>query len=139
MKNLSKQLQKDLHLKNEPSSALLHLAARGDAPAQVPQKLETKMSVTPEEIKNQLQTAITEQNLQAALAKARANAKKSYRKIASETGITASRVHEIERADLKLELQTLVRHANALGYEVSLLLSPSHGTGERIETKLQLR
>lgn len=133
-----RQLQKDLELEIQPNNVLFRLAQRGDAPAQAPRVMSNQVGFTPEEIRTQVETAVIEKNLQTALARAKANAKKSYRKIALETGVTASRVHEIERANLRLELQTLVRHANALGYDVSLLLSPSRGKGERIETKLHL-
>jgi transcriptional regulator with XRE-family HTH domain len=60
----------------------------------------------------------------------------TIRQVAQNQGISVARAHEIEHANLRLELQALVRHANALGYEVSLTLTPKDASLEQIETRL---
>jgi ribosome-binding protein aMBF1 (putative translation factor) len=86
--------------------------------------------------RHQLEDAILETDLRHALTRARKNSGASIREVAANEGISVARAHEIEHANLKLELQTLVRHANALGYEVSLTLTPHDARFERIETML---
>lgn len=87
--------------------------------------------------RHQLENAVLETDLRHALTRARKNSGATIREVASTEGISVARAHEIEHANLKLELQTLVRHANALGYEVSLTLTPKNSSLERIETMLQ--
>jgi hypothetical protein len=84
----------------------------------------------------QLENAILETDLRHALTRARKNAGATIREVAELEGISVARAHEIEHANLKLELQTLVRHANALGYEVGLTLTPKDSRLEQIETRL---
>jgi hypothetical protein len=79
-------------------TVLLRLAAQGDALPK-PNQLQNTLGVTTQEIQTQLETAIIELSLQAALAQT--NAKKRYHKIASEIAATTSRGHKIERANLK--------------------------------------
>jgi ribosome-binding protein aMBF1 (putative translation factor) len=86
--------------------------------------------------RHQLEDAILESDLRHALTRARKNSGATIRDVAKTQGISVARAHEIEHANLKLELQTLVRHANALGYEVSLSLTPRDARFERIETLL---
>ncbi len=86
--------------------------------------------------RHQLENAILESDLRHALTRARKNSGATIRDVAKTQGISVARAHEIEHANLKLELQTLVRHANALGYEVSLTLTPHDARFERIETLL---
>ena len=85
---------------------------------------------------HQLENAVLEADLRHALTRARKNSGATIREVASAEGISVARAHEIEHANLKLELQTLVRHANALGYEVSLTLTPRNSSLEQIETML---
>ena len=84
----------------------------------------------------QLENAILETDLRQALTRARKNAGATIREVAQLEGISVARAHEIEHANLRLELQTLVRHANALGYEVGLTLTPRDSRLEQIETRL---
>lgn len=86
--------------------------------------------------RHQLEDAILESDLRHALTRARKNSGATIRDVAKTQNISVARAHEIEHANLKLELQTLVRHANALGYEVSLTLTPHDARFERIETLL---
>lgn len=86
--------------------------------------------------RHQLENAILETDLRHALTRARKNAGATIREVALLEGISVARAHEIEHANLRLELQTLVRHANALGYEVGLTLTPRDSRLEQIETRL---
>jgi hypothetical protein len=86
--------------------------------------------------RHQLENAILESDLRHALTRARKNSGATIRDVAKTQKISVARAHEIEHANLRLELQTLVRHANALGYEVSLTLTPRDAKFERIETLL---
>lgn len=76
------------------------------------------------------------ENLKKALSRARANRKITLKQVALKEGISLPRAQQIENAQTKLELQTLVRHAAALDYSVSITLTPKDGLGETITTKL---
>ncbi len=79
---------------------------------------------------------LLEENLKKALSRARANRKITLKEVAAKEGISLPRAQQIENAETKLELQTLVRHAAALDYSVSITLTPKDGLGETITTKL---
>ncbi len=89
-----------------------------------------------EHFKTEFEKTLLVANLKNALARARANRKITLKEVAAKEGISLPRAQQIENAQTKLELQTLVRHAAALDYSVSITLTPKDGLGETITTKL---
>lgn len=65
--------------------------------------------------------AILERSLGRLMRSARANAGLSLADVAQRLGVTRSRVHQMEREGANLELHTVERYANALGYEVRVV------------------
>jgi Helix-turn-helix len=86
--------------------------------------------------KNDFEEILLAENLKQALSRARTNRKITLKEVAAIEGISLPRAQQIENAQTKLELQTLVRHAAALDYSVSITLTPKDGLGETITTKL---
>jgi Helix-turn-helix len=89
-----------------------------------------------EDFKAEFEKILLAENLKKALSRARANRKITLKEVAAKEGISLPRAQQIENAQTKLELQTLVRHAAALDYSVSITLTPKDGLGETITTKL---
>ena len=92
-------------------------------------------SVTAEEIRARVAEAAVERALGDALERARASRGLSLAQVASRLGVSAPRVFQIEHAESNLELSTLLRYAGALGYDVTLTLTPSDGDGEPIHAR----
>jgi NRPS condensation-like uncharacterized protein len=89
-----------------------------------------------DQFKLEFEKILLAENLKKALSRARANRKITLKEVAAKEGISLPRAQQIENAQTKLELQTLVRHAAALDYSVSITLTPKDGLGETITTKL---
>ncbi len=104
--------------------------SRGDAPEGMIGDSKSK------NFKADFEKILLADNLKKALSRARANRKITLKQVALKEGISLPRAQQIENAQTKLELQTLVRHAAALDYSVSITLTPKDGLGETITTKL---
>ena len=60
---------------------------------------------------------------------------KSLSKLSTELGISKGRVHQREQASANLEIKTILEQAEALEYEVELVLRPKQG-GQEIRALL---
>ena len=137
------QVKSDVGFDNEPSAEFMALLetftdeeiATGRATSSNPPKGLISED-TSENFKEKFEKIMLEENLKKALAKARANRKITLKEAAAKEGISLPRAQQIENADTKLEVQTLVRHAAALDYSVSITLTPKDGVGETITAKL---
>jgi len=90
-----------------------------------------------EDVRGDLERALITYTLREALSSARKARAVSLETLAKQQGISKERASQIERAEEKLELQTLLRHVAALDYEVSLTLTPKDGKGQTITAKLR--
>jgi hypothetical protein len=93
-------------------------------------------TVGAKDVRADLQQALVTGSLREALSLARKEQGVSLENIALQQGISKERASQIERAEARLELQTLLRHVTALNYELSLTLTPKDGKGETIVAKL---
>jgi ribosome-binding protein aMBF1 (putative translation factor) len=141
MKTSTQTWKKTLKLEHEPDNHLLELleTLKDDAPSvktstQTPNLL--KGPFTTIDLKTQLEEAILTNSLKEALEKARKSKGITLRALSQKTGVSAPRVQQVENAETKLELQTLLRHAHALGYDLSIVLTPQDGQGKQITAAL---
>lgn len=92
--------------------------------------------VTPETLGVTAEHIISTQAAGAALQQARRQRELSLRGAGEITGRSAPRVKAIEATDVDIHLGTVVEHARALGYAVSLTLTPTDGAGPHIIAEL---
>ncbi len=94
-----------------------------------------KPSWTPQRIKDTVQEELVAYSLGELLEKARRARGISAANQAKELGVTRSQIYQSELPSANLELSTLLRHAEVLGYEVEVVLKPkgkSKGKSERL-------
>jgi len=89
--------------------------ARGAGPAADSERHTAKF------IESLLGGAVLERSLGQLMRSTRERAGHSLADVALRLGVTRSRVHQLEREGANLELHTLERYANALGYEVRIM------------------
>jgi DNA-binding phage protein len=104
--------------------------------AAIPSKKPNQQSFwTPERIQSTIQHEVVAHSLGELLEKARRAKGISAANHAKNLGVTRSQIYQSELPDANLELATLLRHADALGYEVEVVLNPkgkSKGKRERL-------
>lgn len=80
---------------------------------------------------------IVAENVGQMLAKARQEAQMSTRQVGQLVGVTHPRVLAVEKSASRVEVHTLVRYAEAMGYDVELQFKPKKG-GKNIQAQLTL-
>ena len=122
----AKQLKKNLNLDGEPTPALLALAQLPDGPvAAGKQGKSIKVSTTPRDLEAFVKEAIISHSIGDILAKARQENSYSLSQVAKRVKATRGRVAQVEHPSANLEINTLVRYAEALGYRVNITLEPT--------------
>lgn len=81
---------------------------------------------TPTSLRGLLADAMLQESLAQLLSCARATADYSLADMAERLGVTRSRAHQLECAGANLELKTLERCAQALGYEARVVFVPKN-------------
>ncbi len=116
---------------------LAALLAQPEGTVAMPEQLPAGLlqTVTPSELNRMAQGAIATQAAGEALRQARHQQELSLRQAGTASGRSAPRVKAIEDTDIDIHLGTVVEHAQALGYQVTLTLSPTAG-GRAIEAHL---
>jgi len=82
---------------------------------------------SPAELKTLLDEALLEQRVGEVLQAARKARNMSGAELARRVGVSAMRISQLERVSGNVEVQTLVRVAEALGFELTLTLTPKEG------------
>lgn len=122
----AKQLKKSLNLDGEPTPALLALAQLPDGPvAAGKQAKRLTVSTTPRDLETFVKEAIISHSIGGILAKARQENNYSLSEVAKRVKATRGRVAQVEHPSANLEINTLVRYAEALGYRVNITLEPT--------------
>lgn len=121
------QLKRQLKLDQLPDDSFMELLGQieqrhNDAP---PGSLSTVGAVeyTPEQIVEELNAALVARSVGDLIARARVEAGLSLSKVGSEVGVSRGRINQLERSE-NIEVSTLVRLAEALGYQVKISLEP---------------
>ncbi len=92
-------------------------------------------TITPDELERTVKAEILARSAGALLRKARETRGKSLSQLGNELGISKGRVHQREQISANLEMKTILEQAEALEYEVELVLKPKHG-GQEIRASL---
>ncbi len=100
-----------------------------------PQHALLSPSLTMQEFQSELETTIQAAKVGELVKMARKVRKISVRDLAKKINVSHPRVLEVENSDSTLELQTLVRYANALGFKVKVSFAPVEG-GKILERDL---
>ncbi len=126
MKKTAKTWQKQLRLEETPDAELLALLeqARDDKPKGKSKKTSKYRFVkTSEAISQTFEKAVLQESLGALLSKARKETGLTMQAVGEKIGVSRGRIAQIESMP-NLELQTLVRQADVLGYDVVVTLQP---------------
>lgn len=92
--------------------------------------------VTPQALERLALSALSTHAAGEALKAARQQRELSLRQAGAVSGRSAPRIKAIEDTDIDIHLGTVVEHAQALGYDVRLTLTPVDGQGQSIEAAL---
>jgi DNA-binding Xre family transcriptional regulator len=84
-------------------------------------------SATPEQIRSTVQAELTARSAGELVQKAMEARKVSLRELAMRVGVVNSRVAEIRKAGQAIEVQTLARYAEALGYDLEIAFVSKKG------------
>jgi DNA-binding phage protein len=130
-----KVVKKKIELEGKPGKALqalMNAVERGDIaedavirPLRPPKRKHSFANTwTPERIEATLREELVAHSLGELLAKARRSKGISAIHQARKLGVSRSQVYQSESPDANLELASLLRHAEALGYRVEVVLKP---------------
>ena len=92
--------------------------------------------VTPDQLETTVSGIIAVQATGEALRQARLQGGLSLRGAGEASGRSAPRIKAIEDTTTDITLSTVVEHARALGYAVTLTLTPQGGRGQAISAQL---
>jgi len=124
MRKTRQQVRDDLGLDDLPDDEFMQiLAAAGEGPIVPGPRSDPAEGHTPRQIAAELSDAIVDTTVGSLLARARAQAGLSLREVGTQAGVTRGRIQQLETSE-NIELATLVRVADALGYDVQITLVP---------------
>jgi|GEM_PF-2369297 len=92
---------------------------------QVP-KSPLSAPTTPTELAVEIEEALVAASAGDLIGRARAARGLSMRELAAQLGVSSARVSQVQHGE-RVEVQTLVRYARAMGYELTLTLTPLEG------------
>lgn len=127
MNDDEKPNQRLLTLMNQPE----RLAVQGSPP-----KGMLSEPLTERGLERAFDDVIVAETVGEMLAKARHESRLSARQAGQLVGASHPRVLAVERSNSRIEVQTLVRYAEALGYDVQLKFIPKEKKGKNIQAVL---
>ncbi len=92
-------------------------------------------TVNSDELERTVKAELLARSAGALLRQARETRGKSLSQLGTDLGISKGRVHQREQNNANLEMKTIFEQAEALEYEVELVLKPKHG-GQEIRASL---
>ena len=92
-------------------------------------------TVNSDELERTVKAELLARSAGALLRQARETRGKSLSQLGTDLGISKGRVHQREQTSANLEMKTILEQAEALEYEVELVLKPKHG-GQEIRASL---
>lgn len=124
--------------RHELSAAALAMleAPEGTAEPPIAGQTATERTYTPEELAEFVRDTVVAHSVGEMLARARKGRHLSLRALAARLGDSHSRVVALEKATSRVEVQTVARFADALGYDLRLELVPRDGS-EPIATEVR--
>jgi ribosome-binding protein aMBF1 (putative translation factor) len=144
MKSKAQVIKASLKLDQLPNKDFIakyeRLAALDNPEGIVYRKKESKKPKTQGEsfndFKARWQNALLAESVGDVLAKARTESGLSLTQAAKKTNLTRGRMAQLENDKANLEIQTIVKQAQALGYKVRLSLEPEDGAKSMITVVL---
>jgi hypothetical protein len=119
------QVRQELGLDGVPSDEFMQILGEvGDEPIVTGPRIgEVAQPYSPAEIKDELADALVAQTVGELLARARAEAGLSLREVGTGAGVSRGRIQQLETKE-NIEVATLARVAEALGYGLEIRLVP---------------
>jgi len=124
MKKTKEQVRDELHLDQVPDDEFMQLLDEAGEEAIVtgPPTAQAE-AYTPEQISEELAALVVANSVGSLLAHARAESGLSLRAAGAGAGVSHGRIQQLENSE-NVEVATLVRTAEALGYDVRINLTP---------------
>jgi DNA-binding XRE family transcriptional regulator len=101
----------------------------------ISQQNAQRQTINSDELERTVKAELLARSAGALLRQARETRGKSLSQLGNELGISKGRVHQREQNNANLEMKTILEQAEALEYEVELVLKPKHG-GQEIRASL---
>jgi DNA-binding XRE family transcriptional regulator len=137
-KPTKEQLKRDLNLDELPDDHFMELLERiGDSPyiegPGVPGMLE---EWTPEQIEAVVQDMFLAQSVSELLEEARKQSGLTMNDVAEKMSVSRGRINQLEHPDANLEVATVTRMAQAMGYKVTIMLEPESADKSPLKVEL---
>lgn len=114
----------------EAPSQLLETFLNADKDFVAVHHADTSPGTTPEQLRNTIHAELTARSAGELVEKAMQSQQVSLRELADRLGVVNSRVAEIRKSGQAIEVQTLARYAQALGYDLEIAFVAK--SGERL-------
>lgn len=126
------QVKELLNLDKLPDEEFMRLLDAANAAAESPQPAgPTAKRMTPSELESITQAATASELLR----RAKKASRRTFAQVGEQLGVSRQRAAEIVRSD-NMELDTLVRTAAAMGYELRVVLHPVDHQGQDLTSVL---
>ena len=123
-KKTKEQVRDELHLDQVPDDEFMQLLGEAGEEAIVTgPPTAGAVAYTPEQISEELAALVVANSVGSLLAHARAESGLSLRAAGAGAGVSRGRIQQLESSE-NVEVATLVRTAEALGYDVRINLTP---------------
>jgi plasmid maintenance system antidote protein VapI len=137
-KRTKQQVYEDLNLDQYPDDEFMELLESvGDSPyiegSGVPGLLE---EWTPEQMEAAVQDMFLAQSVGELLEEARKQSGLTMNDVAEKMNVSRGRINQLEQPDANLEVATVTRMAQAMGYKVTLTLEPQSESKSSLKVEL---
>ncbi len=132
-KKSPKTWQKQLGLDSQPDQELVSMLEqlRDDTPKPKVKSAKPKEGITLNDLETLVQGAVIAHSVGDLLAKARRSKGLTLSHVGKRLGLSKGRIGQLEQPEANLEIQTLVRQADVLGFNVVVTLKPK-GKGKDV-------
>jgi plasmid maintenance system antidote protein VapI len=136
-KRSKQQVYEDLNLDSYPDDEFMELLEEaGDSPyvtSPLPGPFE---EWTPAQIEAAVNEMVLAKSVGDLLAQAREQSGLTMSQVAEAMGVTRGRVNQLEHPEASLEVATVARMAQAMGYKLTLTLEPQASDRQPLKVKL---
>lgn len=139
VKPTKEQLKQDLNLSELPSDRfmeLLELVGDDSRHVVTPRDQGTSEEWTPTQIEDAVNEMVLAKSVGDLLAEARKQSGMTMNEVAEKMSVTKGRVNQLEHPEASLEVATVARMAQAMGYKLTLTLDPK--TPDKHPLKVEL-
>ncbi len=140
VKPTKEQLKRDLNLSELPSDRFMELLEElGDSPyLTTPNpRSEPDEEWTPERIEAVVQDMFLAKSIGELLEEARKQSDMTMNDVAEKMQVSRGRINQLEQPDANLEIATITRVAQAMGYHVTMTLEPKSKNKKPLKVELK--